>query len=65
MGPTKELTQMEVVVLCVAESNETANDVDERYIPNRQHSGLQNHREQSAQVYIRIAEAFFPKYLFW
>jgi hypothetical protein len=56
---------MEVVVLCVAESNETANNVDERYIPNRQQSSKQHGMPKPPGVYIRIAEAFLPKYLFW
>jgi hypothetical protein len=30
-------TQMEVVVLCVAEGNEGANDVDERCVSGQQH----------------------------
>jgi hypothetical protein len=42
LGVTIRLTQMEVVVLCVAESNEATDNVDERYILHHQSASLQD-----------------------
>lgn len=56
-------TQVEVVVLCVAESNEDANDVDKRC---SQQSALSLTAESRFPLeHVRFAEAFLPKYAFW
>ena len=65
---------MEVVVLCVSERNQEADDVDERctqsdsLLDQASATASQEHLRVSGRVDgrdLRLAEGFLPMYFFW